>query len=27
EDKHVFRKLGIKVTFDPVYEQDKLYRR
>lgn len=27
EDKNVFRKLGINVTFDPVYEQDKLYRR
>lgn len=26
EDKNVFRKLGINVTFDPVYEQDKLYR-
>ncbi len=27
EDKNVFRKLGINVTFDPVYEQDKLYRK
>ncbi|MET3644423.1 uncharacterized protein (UPF0371 family) [Streptococcus gallinaceus] len=27
EDKNVFRKLGIHVTFDPVYEQDKLYRK
>ncbi|KXT78970.1 DUF1846 domain-containing protein [Streptococcus sp. DD13] len=27
EDKNVLRKLGIHVTFDPVYEQEKLYRR
>ncbi len=27
EDKNVFRKLGINITFDPVYEQDKLYRK
>lgn len=26
EDKNVFRKLGINVTFDPVYQQNKLYR-
>ncbi|MGT2742497.1 DUF1846 domain-containing protein [Streptococcus plurextorum] len=27
EDKNVFRKLGINVTFDPIYQQDKLYRK
>ncbi|MFV8214302.1 DUF1846 domain-containing protein, partial [Streptococcus pluranimalium] len=27
EDKNVFRKLGINVTFDPVYSQNKLYRK
>lgn len=26
EDKNVFRKLGVNLTFDPVHEQDKLYR-
>ena len=27
EDRNVLRKLGINLTFDPVYEQDKLYRK
>ncbi|MGT2911873.1 DUF1846 domain-containing protein [Streptococcus cameli] len=27
EDKNVFRKLGINVTFDPVYQQNQLYRK
>ncbi|MGT2753911.1 DUF1846 domain-containing protein [Streptococcus ovis] len=27
EDKNVFRKLGINVTVDPVYQQNKLYRK
>lgn len=27
EDQNVFRKLGVHVTYDPVYEQDKLYRK
>ncbi len=27
EDKNVFRKLGINVTFDPIYSQNKLYRK
>lgn len=27
EDKNVLRKLGVNVTFDPVYQQDKLYRK
>ncbi|WP_162011084.1 DUF1846 domain-containing protein [Streptococcus sp. S784/96/1] len=27
EDKNVFRKLGINVTFDPIYQKDKLFRK
>lgn len=27
EDKNVLRKLGVNVTFDPVYQQHKLYRK
>ena len=27
EDANVFRKLGINVTFDPVYQHKKLYHR
>ncbi|GAA5398757.1 DUF1846 domain-containing protein [Streptococcus uberis] len=27
EDRNVLRKLGVNVTFDPVYQHDKLYRK
>lgn len=27
EDKNVLRKLGINITFDPVYQKDRLYRK
>ena len=27
EDKNVLRRLGINVTFDPVYQYDRLYRK
>lgn len=27
EDKNVLRKLGINITFDPVYQKNKLYRK
>ena len=27
EDKNVFRKLGINVTVDPVYQHKKLYHK
>lgn len=27
EDKNVLRKLGVNVTFDPVYQQNKLYHK
>ena len=27
EDKNVLRKLGINVTFDPIYSHNKFYRK
>ncbi|HHC9123857.1 TPA: hypothetical protein ACN2T0_001623, partial [Streptococcus pyogenes] len=27
EDKNVLRKLGVNITFDPVYQHHKLYRK
>lgn len=27
EDKNVFRKLGINITFDPIYKNDKLFKK
>lgn len=27
EDKNVLRKLGVNVTFDPIYQNHKLYRK